>query len=236
MIRLNKFLSDCGVASRRKSEELILQGRIAVNGNIVIDLGHKIDPAKDTITYDGEPLKQEQKEYYVLNKPKGYITSTNDERGRKTVMELIRSNGAIFPVGRLDYNTTGVLVLTNDGDFTNYLTHPGNRFKREYLATLDRDLLADDKEKLLKGVFIDNKRSKFVKIQFPERKSYKIVQVFCEEGRNHFVKKMFSTLGYTVKKLHRSSFAGINVDKIPEGSYIKVTKEYLERFIQNYEH
>lgn len=234
MIRLNKYLSECGIASRRKSEEVILQGRIYINGVKVTDLAQKINPDTDKITFDGEPVFQERKEYFILNKPKGYITAINDEKDRKNVVDLINTSVEISPVGRLDYNTTGVLILTNDGEFTNYLSHPSNKFEREFFVVLDKPLSNIEKEKLLKGVFIDNKRSKFTKIEFPETKNFKVLNVTFHDARNHFVKDMFKVIGFTVKQLHRLSFAGINVNNIPEGKYHKVTKEDLEHIIKSY--
>jgi len=147
MIRLNKFISDCGISSRRKSEELILQGRVEVNKKVIIDLSFKVDPEKDFVELDGEKITRRKHVYYLLNKPKGVITTSNDEKQRRTVVDLIKSGqgasvprGKIYPVGRLDYNTTGVLILTNDGEFTNLLTHPGNRVPREYEVKLDKML------------------------------------------------------------------------------------------------
>lgn len=231
-MRLNKFISDCGIASRRKADELILQGRITVNGKKITELGLQVDPETDDISFDGEPLKQEAKVYFILNKPKGYITSTSDENDRKTVVELINTNRTIFPVGRLDYNTTGVLLLTNDGDFANYLTHPSNNFSREYLAALDKPLEIEDKETLLKGVYIENKKGKFTKIEFVEKNNFKKVKVTSTEGRNHFVKKMFSAIGYSVKALHRLSFAGIKVNTLRPGEYVQIKYDDLMKMIE----
>ncbi|KAB2843945.1 MAG: rRNA pseudouridine synthase, partial [Melioribacteraceae bacterium] len=132
---MNKFLSECGIASRRKSEELILQGRVSVNGNIVLDLATQINIEKDIVQLDGEKIKSAGKVYFLLHKPKGFITSTSDEKDRRTVVELINTKEKIFPVGRLDFNTTGVLLLTNDGEFSNFITHPRNKIPREYIAT-----------------------------------------------------------------------------------------------------
>ena len=153
-VRLNKFLSECGVASRRKSEEMILQGRIMVNGRTVSELGMKIDPEKDIVLADGERVKPQKKVYFLLNKPKGVVTTTKDEKGRPTVLDLVNVSQSIFPVGRLDFNTTGALLLTNDGDFAEKLIHPRNKFERVYLVVLDKPLQNEHKEKMLKGIFL----------------------------------------------------------------------------------
>ncbi len=217
-IRLNKFLADCGIASRRKSEELILQGRIQVNGKVITELGFSISPNEDVVSLDGEKIKTKANVYFLLNKPKGYISTTSDEKSRKKVTDLINTKEKIFPVGRLDYNTTGVLLLTNDGDFSNFLTHPSNKIPREYEVTLNKPLTQEDELRLLKGLFVDGKKGKFDSISF-ETKNHKFCVVKCTEGRNHFVKNMFKAAGYFVDELNRKSFAGFNVKGIPKGAY-----------------
>jgi len=232
MIRLNKYLSECGVASRRKAEEYILQGRISVDGNVVLDLGTKINPETNKITLDGEYIKPEKKVYYLLNKPRNVITTTKDEKHRKTVVDLINTSSAIFPVGRLDYQTTGFLFLTNDGDFTNLLLHPANRIERVYLAALKKPLAVEDRLKLLKGIYLDRKKSKFEKISFPETGNFNKVLVTTTEGRNHFVKRMFEHLDYFVKKLDRKSFGGWDLGNLKRGEYIKIPNGEIDKFIK----
>ena len=217
-IRLNKYISDSGICSRRKAEDYIVQGRVAVNENIIIELSHKVDPQIDVVSIDGEKIELKKHVYILLNKPKGTITTTDDEKNRTTVIDLIKTNERIYPVGRLDYNTTGVLFLTNDGEFSNLLTHPKNKVPREYEVKLDRPLTEEDKEKLLKGVYIKNIKGRFNKIVYPQKNNFKSVSVFCVEGRNHFVKNMFGALNYRVVSLNRKSFAGIQAN-IPVGSY-----------------
>ncbi len=172
IVRLNKYISECGIASRRKSDELIYDGRVSVNGNIVLELGTKIDTDTDQISIDGEYLKTRKKVYFLLNKPKGVITSTTDDKKRTTVTDLINTKEKIFPVGRLDFNTTGVLLLTNDGELTNFLTHPKNGFEREYEVLLDKPLELEDRLQLLKGVYIDKRKSVFTKIEFPKKNNF----------------------------------------------------------------
>jgi 23S rRNA pseudouridine2605 synthase len=232
VIRLNKYLAQSGVASRRKADEIIKQGRVVINNKVNKELGFQVDPSKHKIFVDGEIVKPKKFVYYLLNKPRGIITSTKDDKKRITVLDLISTSYSIFPIGRLDYNTTGVLILTNDGDLTNKLLHPSYRISREYIVTLDKSLDRSDKEKLMKGILLDERRSKFESISFPKKTNYKIVKVTTTEGRNHFVKRMFRSLGYFVNKLHRESFGGLNVVDIGIGQYRKITKKEIENCLK----
>lgn len=232
MIRINKYIAESGIASRRKAEELILQGRVIVNNKVVSDLSTKIDPYNDTVYVDDTKLKPKEKVYFLLNKPRGVITSTSDEKNRRTVVDLINTKEKIFPVGRLDYNTTGLILLTNDGDFSNQLTHPSYKVDRVYIAHLDQDLKNSDKEKLLSGIYLDNRRSKFTQISFVEEKNFRIVKVFTVEGRNHFVKNMFSFLGYKVRELQRESFGKFNTKGLQLGEYKILTKQDINNLIK----
>jgi len=231
--RINKFIAESGITSRRKAEELILQGRVSVNNKLVNELGYRINPDRDEVFIDGERIKTKKNAYYLLNKPKGTISTTNDEKNRKTVVDLIKTKEKIYPVGRLDYNTTGVLLLTNDGDFSNLLTHPKNKVPKVYEVKLDKPLDETDKKELIKGIFIDRRRSKFVKVTFANPKNRKVVEVESVEGRNHFVKRMFQALGQNVKSLNRKSFAGIKAD-IPLGSYREMNKTEVQKLIKKY--
>jgi 23S rRNA pseudouridine2605 synthase len=233
LVRLNKFIAESGITSRRKAEELILQGRISVNNKIVNELSFKINPDEDDVLVDGERIKPRRYVYYLLNKPSGFVSTTNDEKNRATVTDLIKTNEKIFPVGRLDYNTTGVLLLTNDGNFSNLLTHPKNQIPRVYEAHLDRLLNDDDKTSLLRGVYIEGEKGVFSKIDFPKIKDRKRVIITCTEGRNRFVKKMFAALGYTVNSLNRISFAGIVADILP-GKYRKLDISEIKNLIKKY--
>lgn len=234
LIRINKYLSDCGIASRRKVEELILQKRVSVNDAIVGSLSTRIDDDKDVVKVDGEKVTNQKHVYFLLNKPKGVITSTKDEKGRTTVTELIKSDRSIYPIGRLDYNTTGVLLLTNDGDFSFLLSHPKHKIPRDYDVKLDKELSDDDRTRLLRGINLDNKKSKFDSISFLGKKNKTLLKVRCHEGRNHFVKRMFEKLGYTVKSLNRSSFAGLSAD-IPVGSYRRLSLTEIRKITDQYE-
>ena len=234
LIRLNKYISDSGIASRRKSEEYILQSRVSVNNQVINSLNYKIDPAADKVFLDGELIHPKKHIYLLMNKPKGVITTTSDEKNRKTVIDLVRINEKIYPVGRLDYNTTGVLILTNDGDFSNLLTHPKNNIRRLYEVKLDKPLDENDKEQLLKGIYIAGGRGKFIKIYFPQPKNKRFVEITCVEGRNHFVKNMFASIGYSVTGLNRKQFAGINADVAP-GKYRKLSQQEVDIIKRNYD-
>jgi 23S rRNA pseudouridine2605 synthase len=233
VIRINKFLADSGISSRRKSEEYISQGRVAVNDKIVTEFSHKVDIEKDIVTLDGEKIKPKKHIYIILNKPKGYITTVSDDRNRRTVMDLVKSKERIYPVGRLDYDTTGLLFLTNDGELSQLLTHPGNKIPREYEVKLDKPLDEDDRQKLLQGVSLEGKKGKFLKITFPFHNDKKIVSIVCEEGRNRFVKRMFRKLDYTVLELNRFSYAGIVLD-VPPGKSRNLTYNEIQELKQKY--
>lgn len=234
LIRLNKYISDSGIASRRKSEEYILQNRVSVNNQLINSLTYKIDPDADKVSLDGELIQPKKHIYLLMNKPKGVVTTTSDEKKRKTVIDLVNINKKIYPVGRLDYNTTGVLFLTNDGDFSNLLTHPKNNIRRLYEVKLDKPLEVNDKEQLLKGVYLAGRKGRFIKISFPQTKNKRMVEVTCVEGRNHFIKNMFSAVGYSVTGLNRKQFAGLNADIAP-GKYRKLSQQEVNLIKRNYE-
>jgi len=231
LIRLNKYLADSGIASRRKSDEFIFQGRVTVNDKTVIDPALRINDEKDIVMVDNEKINPKRHIYLLLNKPKGVVTTTDDEKKRRTVLDLIKTRERIYPVGRLDYNTTGVLLLTNDGNFSNLLTHPRNKVPKEYEVKLEKPLSDADSNKLLKGITLDDRRSMFTKIISDSTK--KNITVTAIEGRNHFVKRMFGVLGYTVLKLNRKKFAGLKAD-IPLGGYRKLTKHEIEKLFTQY--
>ncbi|MDA3861357.1 MAG: pseudouridine synthase [Melioribacteraceae bacterium] len=231
-IRLNKYIAESGVASRRKAEEYIIQGRVLINGKVVKELATKVDPFIDVVYVDDVKLKRKEKVYFLLNKPKGFITSTSDEKNRRTVVDLINTKEKIFPVGRLDYNTTGVMLLTNDGEFSNRITHPKNNFKRVYIVKIDKNLEVKDKEKLLSGIFLDKKKGVFTELSYVKERSYRIVRVTSVEGRNHFVKRMFSSLGYRVADLERESFAGISTDGLRQGEYKILSYNDIENLME----
>ena len=233
IIRINKFLADSGINSRRKSEEFISQGRVAVNDKIITDFSQKIDIDSDVVTLDGERIKIKRSIYFLLNKPKGFITSVKDDRKRATVVDLVKSKDRIYPVGRLDFDTTGLLFLTNDGEFSQLLTHPGNKVPREYEVKLDKPLSEIDRNKLLSGVKLDGKPGRFLNLTFKSQIEKKHIKISCEEGRNKFVKRMFGRLGYFVVELNRISYAGINLD-VPVGKFRILTQKEIKLIKEKY--
>jgi pseudouridine synthase len=233
MMRLNKFIAESGITSRRKAEELILQGRVTINKKTITELSFKVDPDSDEIFLDGERIKVRRHFYYLLNKPAGVVTSTSDEKNRRTVVDLIKTNERIYPVGRLDYDTTGVLILTNDGNFSQLLTHPGNKVPREYEVKLDKPVTIEDREKFLKGVYPGGIKGKFLNLISTKKNDFSQVKVTAVEGRNHFVKNMFGALGYRVLSLNRTSYAGITAD-INKGEYRNLTKDEVKAVVDKY--
>lgn len=225
MERLQKYLSSCGVASRRKSEELISSGKIKVNGKIITELGFKVN-IHDKVEVDDTLVQRSEKEYYLLYKPEKVICSTNDDKGRKTVIDLIKTKEKIFPVGRLDYDTTGLLLLTNDGELTNKLIHPSYNIEKVYYAKIEGIFKGTDLHKLEEGIVIDGVKTKKAKVKIKKidkknNKSY--VELTITEGRNHQVKNMFSSLGYNVVRLKRTSYAFLNLRGIKIGEYRTLT-------------
>ena len=222
--RLQKFLASAGIASRRGAEQLILEGKIRVNGVVVKELGTKINVTKDKVFYNGKIVKPETKKvYYILNKPKGYISTVKDERGRKTVVDILSDvEERIFPIGRLDYNTEGLLLLTNDGDFMNKLLHPKYEIMKTYVAKIDGIITNDDLYKLANGVKLEDGKTApadvYVdSIDKPTKTSR--IEITIHEGRNRQVRRMFSALGYEVKALKRIAFAGLLLNGLKRGEY-----------------
>lgn len=224
-IRLNKFLASAGIASRRKADLLIQEGRVKVNGKVVTEMGVKIDSSKDTIFVNGKQVTLlDEPQYIVLNKPKDCITTMSDERGRTTVMDYVRVKVRVFPVGRLDRNTTGVLLLTNDGEFANRLMHPRFEVKKAYKVTLDRTLATEDAEKLHNGIKLDDGVSTPSEVYLLPGGRRKMVGIVIHEGRNREVRRMFERLGYDVKKLDRVAYGDITIDGLHRGEWRYLTK------------
>ena len=220
MERIQKIIAESGYTSRRKAEELIKQGKVLVNGEVAT-LGMKASD-EDDIEVDGVGIKKDEKVYFLLNKPAGYISTLKDEKNRPTIVELIDTDKRIFPVGRLDYNTTGLIILTNDGELDNILTHPSFHIEKTYIAKLDKKIETEDIYKLQDGVMIDGRKCIPTRVKVKSNGSKPSVEITIIEGRNHIVKKVFSALGYKVIKLHRSKY-GFLVDDIPQGNYRKLT-------------
>ena len=221
MERLQKVIANSGYTSRRKAEELISKGSVKVNGVTVYELGVKVNP-NDLIEVDGYIIKNENKVYYLLNKPRGIITSTSDDKGRKTVVDLINTNVRIYPVGRLDYDTTGALILTNDGELANLIMHPKSKIDKVYIAKINGLIGKSQLQRLEKGVFIDGKKTSKSRARiksYDKKTDTSIVELTIHEGRNHQVKKMFEALGYDVLKLKRERISFLDVNNLKSGEY-----------------
>lgn len=230
MERLQKVIAEAGIASRRKAEELIKEGKVKVNGKVITELGTKVDN-KDTIEVNNKIIEKELKEYYLLNKPRGVITSTSDDKGRKTVIDLIDTDARIYPVGRLDYDTTGALLLTNDGEFANILTHPKNNIDKVYLAKLNGIIKGEHINRLKDGVMLDNvlvqpSRVKLKKVD--PSKNTSMVEITVHEGKNHEVKRLFESVGFLVDKLTRERIGIFNLEGLKSGEYRKLTTKEVQ--------
>ena len=234
MERLQKVIASSGYASRRKAEELITSGKVFVNGEKVTLLGTKVN-GDDDIVINGVHLKREDYVYFLLNKPRGVISSASDEFGRKTVVDLIDTNKRIYPVGRLDYDTTGLIILTNDGDFANMLMHPKNKVPKKYVAKLNKAMAIADLKKLQDGVMVEGRICKPVKVKLKKNdteEDYSLVEVTLIEGRNHIVKKLFKELGYLVDKLTRVEYAFLNADNLKSGYYRTLTLKEVKKLYE----
>lgn len=231
MERLQKVIANSGYASRRKAEELIKAGRVKVDGKIVKELGTKVS-SKSVIEIDGEILKKEDKVYFLLNKPRGVITSTTDDKARKTVVDLIETDKRIYPVGRLDYDTTGVLILTNDGELTNLLLHPSNNIDKVYIAKINGIIKGEQIKKLEKGVIIDGKTTSPARVKlksYDKKSKTSILSITIHEGRNHQIKKMIEAVGFEVLKLKREKIAFLDVKDLKSGEYRRLTIKEVKR-------
>lgn len=231
MERLQKVMSNSGVASRRKSEELIKEGKVTVDGKVVTELGTKVG-SNSIIEVDGVKISQEEKVYYILNKPRGVVTTTNDELGRKTVVDLINDERRIYPIGRLDYDTTGILLLTNDGEFANNLMHPKNKIDKCYIAKIKGIFTIKDLMVLKNGVVIDGEKTSKAKLKvrkIDKEKKTSIVEIIIHEGKNHQVKKMFEAVGFEVIKLKRERYAFLTVKGLDSGEYRRLNPKEISQ-------
>lgn len=225
LVRLNKYLATAGVSSRRKADELIEEGRVKVNGAVVTSLGVKIHPDRDKIFVDQKQVALlDDLVYLVLNKPHDCITTASDERGRATVMDFVKVRERVFPVGRLDRHTTGVLLLTNDGDLANRLMHPSHEIKKAYQVSLDAPLTPEHAAKLSAGIRLSDGKTKPAEIVFIPGGKNKMVGIVIHEGRNRQVHRMFEALGYKVERLDRVAYAGITYDGIKRSGWRHLSK------------
>ena len=229
MERLQKVIAS---TSRRKAEDLIKHGKVLVNGKVITELGTKV-LANDIISIDGVIINKDVKhEYYLLNKPRQVISSVEDKLGRITVRDLINTEARIYPVGRLDYDTTGLIILTNDGDFANMLMHPSYEIEKTYVAKINKILDKDDINKLKKGIVIDNRKVDIKRFKIRKKdveKNTSIIELTIVEGRNHIVKKIFESMRIDVIKLSRVSYAFLTLDGLKSGEYRKLSIKEIKR-------
>ena len=226
-MRLQKFLASCSVASRRGAEALIKQGRIKVNGETVTEMGVKIDEENDIVEFDGKRVKQDSKMVYVLlNKPVGFVTTVSDDKGRDTVMELVSDIPVrIYPVGRLDYDTEGLLLMTNDGDLTYRITHPKNNVEKTYVAEVTGNISMNTLVALRNGVYLDGVRTAPAKVEVIGATRYGTkLEITIHEGKNRQVRRMFESVGCLVKRLKRTKEAGLILGHVPLGHWRKLTE------------
>lgn len=234
-IRLQKYMADCGVASRRKCEKYILQGKVKVNGKVITELGTKIIPSKDEVEFEGQKIKNEEKHVYILlNKPIGYVTTTKDQFGRDDVLNLVKVKERIVPVGRLDMYTSGALILTNDGDFVYKVTHPKHEINKTYTVTLKGIITKDEVQKLQQGVDIGDYITKPAKVKIlktDEEKQTSRLEIVIHEGKNRQVRRMCEAVGKKVLALHRTKIGEISVKNLPLGKWRNLRKEEIKKLI-----
>ena len=224
-IRLNKYIANSGVCSRREADQFIQAGVVTVNGEVVSELGTKINVLKDDIRFNGEKLKGEEKVYIVMNKPKGYVTTASDPHADKTVMDLLKAcKYRVFPVGRLDKNTTGVLMFTNDGDIAEKLTHPSYDKKKIYQVILDNPLSEEDFKKVTEGIVLGDGEIKADELEYIDHEDHRKVGIEIHSGKNRIVRRIFESLGYDVKALDRVYFAGLTKKGLKKGEWRFLTE------------
>ena len=219
-VRLNKFIANSGVCSRREADNLILAGVVTVNGKLVTELGTKVNINTDDVRFNGERLRGEEKVYIVMNKPKGFVTTASDPHADKTVMDLLKNCGArVFPVGRLDKNTTGVLMFTNDGEIAEKLTHPSYDKKKIYQVSLDKDLAKEDYEHIMSGIELADGVIAADELEYIDDSDHRKLGIEIHSGKNRIVRRIFESLGYTVKALDRVYFAGLTKKGLKRGAW-----------------
>ena len=233
-VRLQKYLADCGIASRRKCEQYIQQGKVQVNGKVVTELGTKINPKKDKVKFENREITENRKMVYILlNKPIGYVTTADDQFNRDTVLDLVKVKERIVPVGRLDMYTSGALILTNDGDFVYKVTHPKHEIEKTYTVTLKGIIQNDEVEKLRKGVQIEDYTTKPAKVKIlktDKEKNISRLEIIIHEGKNRQVRKMCEAIGKKVLALHRSKIGKIGVKDLKLGEWRYLTEKEIQQF------
>ena len=225
VVRLNRFIANSGVCSRREADTLIQAGVVTVNGEVVTELGTKVNIHDDDIRFNGERLKGEEKVYLIMNKPKGYVTTASDPHAEKTVIDLLKGcSSRVYPVGRLDKNTTGVLLLTNDGEIAERLTHPSYDKKKIYQVSLDKELSEEDYHKILEGVSLTDGDVKADELEFIDANDKRKIGIEIHSGKNRIVRRIFDSLGYNVKALDRVYFAGLTKKGLKKGEWRYLTE------------
>ena len=219
-IRLNKFIANSGICSRREADQYIQAGVVTVNGEVVTELGSKVNVLNDDIRFNGERIRGEEKVYIVMNKPKGFVTTASDPHAEKTVMDLLKNCSArVFPVGRLDKNTTGVLMFTNDGEIAERLTHPSYDKKKIYQVILDKPLAQEDYDKILEGISLSDGDIKADELEYIDAEDHRKLGIEIHSGKNRIVRRIFESLGYEVKALDRVYFAGLTKKGLKKGEW-----------------
>lgn len=232
--RLQKYMARCGVASRRKCEEIILSGEVKINDNIVSELGVKINPEKDTVTYKGNIIKPEENKLYImLNKPEGYITSVKDEKGRKTILDLVKVEERIYPIGRLDYDSSGLILLTNDGDIYNKIIHPRVNIGKKYIATCRGEFSKEEIKRFESGIDIGgyitaDAKMTLLDIEKKNNSVNSVVEIIIHEGKNRQIRRMCEALGHEVLSLKRVEVGNIKLGYLKKGQWRDLTEEELK--------
>ncbi|MCL2681393.1 MAG: rRNA pseudouridine synthase [Streptococcaceae bacterium] len=233
-MRINKFLAHAGVASRRKAEKLITSGKVAVNHTIMTNLGYQVATG-DIVEVDGVAVYNEEPVYYILNKPRGYISSSSDDKGRQTILDLLpKMKERIYPVGRLDWDTSGLILLTNDGEFTQLMTHPRHNIDKVYIAKVEGQANKDNLRPLTLGMKLEGKKvspAKYEIMKQDKAKNASLVSLTVHEGQNHQVKKMFEACGLPVQKLSRIQYGTLTLDGIQVGQHRRLTKKEVSQLV-----
>lgn len=232
-IRVQKFLSECGVASRRKSEELIMQGKVRVNG-VVVSLGDRVDPKRDTVTVSGKKItKSKQHTYIMLHKPRGFITTMSDEMDRKCVAQLVEDAPArVYPIGRLDRDSEGMLLFTNDGEFANALTHPSRHVAKTYRVTVRPSITEDQLTAITQGIMIDDRKTAPAEVRVISKEENRVVlEIVLYEGRNREIRKMCEEIGLEVARLKRTAVGSIKLGMLKQGAWRELTEEEVRKLM-----
>lgn len=233
LVRLQKLLADAGLASRRASEKMILAGEVQVNGRVVTELGSKVNPAEDRVTVGGQPVKAKRKLYLAINKPKGYLCSRADEHGRPLLSDLLpREWGNLYSVGRLDYNSEGLIFYTNDGDFSLHLTHPRYGMTKKYMVSVVGKVEPGILAKFTEGVFHEGEKLKAEKARLVKASnSYALVEIILKEGKNREIRRLFESQGIEVERLQRVQIGPIKLGELPQGKWRTLTEAEIKSLI-----